>query len=355
MSVPLYVQTLPGFEPIAWLEIRARLQRAAHKGQAFAEEKNGIVFFEHRGAHSDALTLRTVEDVFLQAARQEGLSRDYKDLRGIAHELGEGAAIDTALREWLDASGMRLPVTVRIVARKTGDHAYRRVDVETAAIKAMQARYGSALHFVEDRAALEIWVNVLGSLLLIGLRLSDRSMRHRDYKGEHLAASLRPSAAAAMVFLSDPQPEDVFVDPTCGAGTLLAERAAAGPARAILGGDNDAAALRAARANTRALLLRWDAGRLPLPAGSVDVIACNPPFGKKIASKRSIQTLYPRALAETARVLKPVGRAVFITSEYDLMRDALRTVPALTLDRGYAVALLGEWGRVYLLRKAAVR
>jgi hypothetical protein len=33
------------------------------------------------------------------------------------------------------------------------------------------------------------------------------------------------------------------------------------------------------------------------------------------------------------------------------MRDALRGVPTLTLERGYSVALLGEWGRVYLLRR----
>ena len=56
-------------------------------------------------------------------------------------------------------------------------------------------------------------------------------------------------------------------------------------------------------------------------------------------------------LREAARVLKPGARAVLITSEYDMMRDALRAVSTLTIDRGYAVALLGEWGRIYLLRK----
>ncbi len=350
-TVPYYVQTLPGFEPISWLEIRSRLNRAAHKGQAFAEEKNGIVFFDYRGTPADTLTLRTVEDVFVLAVRHMGLSHDYRDLRTITRELSEGPAIDAALNAWVDAGGSPPPVSVRIVSRKTGDHAYRRLDVENAARKALSERYGAALRWVPEGADLEIWVNVLGPLLLIGLRLSDRTMRHRNYKAEHLPASLRPSAAAAMVLLSEPKPEDAFLDPTCGAGTLLAERLASGPARLVLGGDISAEALRAARANVRVPLLRWDAGRLPVAPQSIDAIACNPPFGKKIGSRQSVQALYPRLLAETLRVLKPGGRAVFVTSEYDAMRDALRTVHGLTLDRGYSVALLGEWGRIYILRR----
>lgn len=350
----LYVQTLPGIEPIAWLEIRSRLRRASHRGQAFAEEKNGIVFFEYAGPAADALELRTVEDVFLQALRLDDLTRDYGDLRRIGRELEQHGAFDAALLEWADSCGEQGMVTARIVARKTGEHAYRRLDVARAAERALVARLGRRVRWVEEGGALEIWVNVLGPMLLVGLRLSDKRMRHREYKSEHVPASLRPSAAAALVWLTDPQPEDVFVDPTCGAGTLLAERMAVGPARCIVGGDIAPAALRAARRNTRADLLRWDAGRLPLQSGSVDAIACNPPFGKKIGTRESAHALHPRLLRETARLLRPGGRAVFITSEYDAMREALRGVPALTLDRGYSVALLGEWGRVYLLRRVIV-
>lgn len=346
-----YVQTLPGLEPIAWLEIRARLRRAVHRGQAFAEEKNGIVFFEHAGPAADALALRTVEDVFIQALRIDDLTRDYGDLRRIGRALEEGVELESALREWSGA-GVTGPVpTARVVVRKTGEHAYRRLDVARAAERSLDARLGRRVRWVEEGAALEIWVNVLGSLLLVGLRLSDKRMRHREYKSEHVPASLRPSAAAALVWLTDPQPGDVFVDPTCGAGTLLAEREAFGPARCIIGGDIAPTALRAARRNTRAALLRWDAGRLPLQSGFVDAIACNPPFGKKIGTRESAHALHPRLLRETARLLRPDGRAVFVTSEYDAMRDALRGVPALTLERGYSVALLGEWGRVYLLRR----
>ena len=225
-----YAHTLPGFEPLAWLDIRARLPRAAHRGTAFAEEKNGIVFFDFPGDPAQLLTLRASEDVFVAAINHDSLSRDYKDLRILADMLARDPEVDGALRVWRQAAGQRGALTVRIVSRKTGEHAYRRMDVEQSARKALAGRFGGQLRWVEDDAQLEVWVNVLGPLLLVGLRLSDSAMRHRDYKTEHLPASLRPSAAAAMVLLTEPTPGQVFLDPTCGAGTLLAERAALGPA-----------------------------------------------------------------------------------------------------------------------------
>ncbi len=345
-----YAHTLPGIEPIAWLEIRQRLAKAAHRGDAFAEEKNGIVLFDAPASPAQVLALRCVEDVFVLAAHAPRLTRDYKDLRAIAG-LCRADAFHDALRVWLSAAGEGPLRRIRVVARKTGEHAYRRMDVEDAARGALQSLPGK-WRWVEDDADLEVWVNVLGPLALIGLRLSDRGMRHRTYKTQHLPASLRPSAAAAMVLLSNPQPGDVFLDPMCGAGTLLAERAAAPhPARLILGGDISPAAAHAARRNTRLHTLRWDAGRLPIASASVDAIACNPPFGKKIGRKDELKTLYPAMLRECDRVLAPGGRAVFVTSAYELFRECMRHAPGLVIDRGYAVALLGEWGRIYVVKR----
>jgi tRNA (guanine6-N2)-methyltransferase len=347
--VDYYAHTLPGFEQIAWLEIRARLPRVIHRGNAFAEEKNGIVFFTYAIGISDVLALRSVEDVFAVAAQNDKLSRDYGDLRTIARQLADEDGVERAVQMWMSVNTPARGISARVVSRKTGEHAYRRMDVEDAARKALAGRYKSALRWVEDDAALEFWVNVLGSKLVVGVRLSDRAMRHRDYKVAHLEASLRPSAAAALSVLAAAPSGGVVLDPTCGAGTLLAEALALDPTVRAIGGDIAAHAVRAARKNGARSVLRWDAGRLPLAAGSVDAIVCNPPFGKKIGDRGSVGALYPRLAAETARVLKPGARAVFITSAYDAFRDALRGAPGLRLDRGYAVAVLGEWGRVYVL------
>src|SRR5262249_53894775 len=155
-------------------------------------------------------------------------------------------------------------------------------------------------------AAVEIWLTIHGATAVCGLRLSDRSMRHRTYKVEHRPASLRPTLAAAMGRLADLHPGLVGLDPMGGVGTILSEVMgdlrskgwnADGPGRetvaaSVLGGDIEAAAVRAAIANLSRLdhvrLTTWDARQLPLSAGSVDRILCNLPFGKQLASPEQI-------------------------------------------------------------------
>src|SRR5437588_212813 len=80
---------------------------------------------------------------------------------------------------------------------------------------------------VEENAAVEVWLSIDEATAVCGLRLSDRTMRHRTYKLEHRPASLRPTLAAAMVRLAEIKPPSVVLDPMCGAGTLLAEHLAA--------------------------------------------------------------------------------------------------------------------------------
>lgn len=353
MKARYYAHTLPGFEPIVWLEMRQRLKRAVNLGQAFAEEKNGIVFFDCADDPAQLHRLLcTTEDVFITIAHEQTLTRDYKDVRAIARTLSDSPQLADVLRigsQLLDLPPRTRP-SLRLVTRKTGDHAYRRLDVETAARKAVQGRLGPTVSWVDDGADLEIWINVLGPLLLIGLRLSGREMRHRNYKRAHLPASLRPTAAAAMVLLSAPQPHECVLDLMCGAGTLAAERLALGPAR-VFAGDLVPQALHAARQNGLGNIVRWDALHLPLPAACTDKVLCNPPFGKQLGDKRQLPKLYAALLRETARVLKPGGKAVFVTSAHEVLRDALRTSTGLRTDRGYAVALLGEWGRIYLLTR----
>jgi tRNA G10 N-methylase Trm11 len=144
-----------------------------------------------------------------------------------------------------------------------------------------------------------------------------------------LPASLKPTVARALVSLSEPRPRDVVLDPMCGAGTILRERADAGRARAILGGDTDPEAAQAARTNAgrSASVARWDATRLPLPDRSVDAVVCNPPYGRRLGEVRGLDRLYARSTREMARVLRPDGRCVLLTGEPDVLFRALS--PAL--------------------------
>jgi 23S rRNA G2445 N2-methylase RlmL len=214
---------------------------------------------------------------------------------------------------------------------------------------------------------MEIWAPVIGKWALLAVRLSDRKMRHRTYKREHRPASLRPTLAAAMVFLSRSRAGDRFCDPMCGTGTILAERALAGPYEQLMGGDVDPQQLRASRANLERLripwgsvsgsrqtgyvLHEWDARALPVRAGALDVVVSNLPFGEQIGSRADNPELYRRFLRQLARVLTRGGRAVLLSGEKELMRDLVHDDPALRLEKQVLVGVLGRAARFYVLRR----
>jgi tRNA (guanine6-N2)-methyltransferase len=151
-------------------------------------------------------------------------------------------------------------------------------------------------------------------------------MRQREYKVAHFPGSLRPSVAGAMALLSQPADDDVVLDPLCGAGTILIERAHLARHRMLLGSDSDPEALNAARENVgpryKPIELRsWDATALPLGDGEVTRIITNLPWGRKSGSHPDNRRLYPKLLREFRRVLAPGGLMVLMTSETRLMRD----------------------------------
>lgn len=355
-----YAQTMPGVEEITWLEIRSRLPEAKFSETLFAKEQNGIVIFEYEGAIGNLLQLRTAEDVFIEALSVEKLSRDWRDLRQVADQIANSAAFGRAIGALTryQAKRSRSP-SYRVVARKYGRHQYRRKDLQEAVLKGMKWRYPLWRPLADD-AQIEIWVNLLGSRLLCGLRLSDRTMRHRHRKAVELEASLRPSVAAAMIFLTESEPADVFLDPMSGSGTMLMERRMAGPYRQMLAADIDASRAIATRANLLAqrkeppkdlTVMQADARRLPFADGVIDKVAANLPFGKQIGSPRAVATLYPAFFAQLERVLRPGGRAVILSSEYEEIKEAVRRQPGLVILTGYSVAVLGQWGRIYIMER----
>lgn len=100
---------------------------------------------------------------------------------------------------------------------------------------------------------------------------------------------------------------DRILDAGCGTGWLAAGlRRSAPPGMLVVGADLSAGMLDRARAAGADPLVRCDAGRLPLPDGSVDVVA----------TRGVLHHLpdVPAALGEWRRVLRP-GGAVVVTSE----------------------------------------
>ena len=355
-----YAQTMPGVEEIAWLEIRDRLKDATFLRYLFAKEQNGIVVFDYPGPAADLLRLRTTEDVFMQIAYHDDLTRLKRDLRGIHDLIATSDSFGRAVNDYLRVRRFSAPPSYRVISRQYGKFEYSRKDLTATVWRSLKQRYPRWTPVADD-SQVEFWANLLGSTFLLGARLSDRTMRHRFERKVELPAALRPSVAAAMVYLTHPQPGDVFLDPMAGSGTILYERMQAGRFARLLGGDIEPERVDAARKNVRGSrkkpgpndlqpdIRQWDARQLPLEDASVDKVATNLPFGKQLRGSQTPAKLYPPVLAELQRVVRPGGRIVLLTSEYDLIKEEIRKLPRLTITTGYSVAVLGVWGRIYII------
>ncbi len=351
---PCYALVHQGLEPIAAEEIEHDF------GGEVKRLGRGVVVFRPKNIDDSLLQLRTTEDVFLYAWGTDQLTHRAEDLEKIerwtAREPDWTRLL--TLHHCVRPKPKSRP-TYRFVTQMEGQHGYLRRDARYALVKGMTGKLPASWKPAEENAAVEIWLTIDGATAVCGLRLSDRTMRHRTYKLEHRPASLRPTLAAAMVRLAEIKPSHVVLDPMCGAGTLLAEhltvmrtvRAAFPPA---LGGDVDAGAARAASVNLRrlapAVLARWDAAQLPLPPQTVDRILSNPPFGKKLGEPGEIAPLYARMIREYDRVLKPGGRAVLLVGDPGKLNAAAHAV-GWKAQRQATVRILGQAATIAVWRK----
>src|SRR5436305_10465973 len=241
----------PGLEAVAAEEITRDL------GGSVRRTDRGLVVFRVPDIGPDLLELRTVEDVFLLAWGSDALTYKAADLEKVRRwtEREPDWPRLLQLHHKVHAKPKGKP-TYHLVTQMTGEHGYLRRDARRALADGLAGKFPASWKLVDENAAVEVWLTIHGKTALCGLRLSDRTMRHREYKVEHLPASLRPSLAAAMVRLAGVAPGMVVVDPMCGAGTLLAEQREAlrsyrGQGVRLLGGDLDRGAVRAAEANLR--------------------------------------------------------------------------------------------------------
>jgi tRNA (guanine6-N2)-methyltransferase len=349
--------TQPGLEAVAWSEIAAKVTGAVEIGRRSIPERNGLTIFG--ASEPDSLeSLRTPEDLFALVGYRYPIKPERDGLEQAQAAARNAPYVENGLMARVrlmpgSRAGRRL--SFRVVTRASGRQVFRRIDLQRAVEKGIAERGDRRWRLGGEEAEVEFWVTLLDDELVIAIRLSDERMRHRDYKAAHRPASLRPSVAAAMAWLSSPN-DDVVLDPMCGAGTILIERAHLGRYKMLLGGDSDPDAMDAARANVgpryKPIELKpWDAAQMPLEDASVDKIITNLPWGIKSGRRADNRRLYPRLIAEFKRVLRPGGKMVLLTAETFLMRDLIAR-GLLRADRMFAVAILGRSAAIYVCRSA---
>lgn len=184
--------------------------------------------------------------------------------------------------------------------------------------------------------------------------LSEREMIRPTRKLR--STSLDWRVARAMTLCSNPKTNDVFVDPTCGSGTLLLDRMMIGPYEKLIGGDRDSKAVEIARRNLQGAhhvyLYEWDATSMTIEDNSVTIVAANLPFGRRNGSHEANVHLYPELFKEIMRVLRVGGRAVLLTQEVKLLLDSLKPYKEkLSVELDLAVEMGGLTPHIICIKR----
>ncbi|PID85680.1 MAG: hypothetical protein CSB13_06830 [Chloroflexi bacterium] len=346
-----YVQTRPGLAEIAWLEIRDMLPGAKFGEYLFAKEQNGIVTFSYKGDVADVPQLLTSEAEFMLALSIPKLSRGRKDLTAVHEAVARGEAFGRATNQFLRYRQFSRPPSYRVFCRKFGNHDYRQSYMERTVLDAMMTRY-PRWQPITDGPQVELWVNILGSHLLCGFRITDRTIKRQHKLRQTVPGSLRPSVAAAMVGLTQPDEDDVFLDPFCGDGIMLHERKLFGGYAQLWGAntvteqvviaETNLSIRRSGKLPPQVSLATWVDLKLPIESEVVDKIA---------TSLLGIEMGMGSVFKEIERVLIPGGTAVVLSSDYDKIKDTIRHCPTLEIMTGYSVKPGNRWGRIYIIRK----
>lgn len=315
-SPPIYMATvLPGLEDVLRSEIIAKIGDAHIR-----EATRGKLFFTSRQPLEQLMTLRTADNLYRHIVPLTiGPHRTH--LPDV-----EAAVSKLDLSGFLDERDLAKPqITYVVNASRSGKHTYSRFELAEAAARGIYVSHRQWRRGTPERHDLEFRLDLTDDKGLLSLKLTPATFRYRGEMREFSRAALRPTVAHALIWLSKPQADDRFLDPFCGSGTIIAERAPY-PAARIFGGDLDPKAVEAAGQNVPVLpylsLAQWDARSLPLDRGSIDTLVTNLPFGVQILDLDEIGGLYLGFVKELRRVLTADGRGIILTDQHSALNRA---------------------------------
>lgn len=192
-----------------------------------------------------------------------------------------------------------------------------------------------------------------------------RLTRHTTYEKILEKGELRPELAHIMCALSEPDEQDIVLDPFCGSGAIPLERAAVFPYHLIFACDQDATKIQAVKRKVRGLrknrpVVTKQQSALHLEAfetGFIHKIITDPPWGFFNQQETDLAAFYEQMLREFLRVLKPNGTIVLLTARKAELEGVLATHFAETLHvvQQYHILVSGKKAAIYkMLRRTEI-
>jgi tRNA (guanine6-N2)-methyltransferase len=346
MDANLFEVAVPeGLESIAYDELRSRLggqEKLLHPPAQWP----GVLQFAYSGRPAKLLQLKCVLSLYSNqhfAVPRPLALMGHQNFQAILRQIGEVISL----------TPRGAYQTLHLAAAGSDSNVMARFASEIAAQFALEVVQGDGDLLVRVRHPLD---GSAGWDVLV--RMSPRPLSARKWRVCDFEGALNAAVAQAVALLTRPSAEDNFLNLACGSGTLLVERAAAAPARRLIGCDVNQDALRCARENiaasgnaARIQVYPWDARNLPLVDGSINVVCADLPFGLDVGSHLENVTLYPEILKEAARVTRPGGRAVLLTHEIRLMTSLLEAISEWSVEDVTSLAINGLHPRIFRLKR----
>jgi 23S rRNA G2445 N2-methylase RlmL len=317
-----------------------------------------------------------LEDVAIAEAREQGIEatvvrrgtialvkrsaalRCVYDVRMLVAEGAAGAFAETVRkaevrwREWISSASDNLPYrfsleNVRITKQEFND--LLRLARETFSRQGLTdspSSYAAMLRVEADDDATRIW--------LVPTFEADERF---NYRVADVGASINPVVGACLARLVRRGDAGMVVDPTCGSGTLLIERAKLDGGTMLAGIDISPTAIRAAAGNVIAAGLAARIAARPGDGGDpatwpdrCEEVLANLPFGMR-TEDRNLDGLYRRIVGNIARTLAPGGRALLYTAHAKTLVALLRRTTKLKVTGERRVESGGLQIGVWLLER----
>ena len=335
--------TTKGLEFVSEKEISSKIFDAQ-----IIEVGDKRIIFESNATFEKLTELRTVDDLglIIQAIPTvETLDKLILEIDKIDFN-----KIKKELDQYREIASNNFSITTGIVGVKN----FVASDLVKILSKSIYKKYNWS--FTElDHTNLDIRIFIDRNIVYISVRLTKESLQHRLYKTISKEGSLKPTIAAAMVYLAtDGKINLKIVDNFCGSGTVLAESLLMG--NQVCGGDIDPKSVIITRKNLANLGYDREEKVKHLNATSTkwsnqqfDAAVSNLPWGKQIEIQ-SIIKLYEGTISEYIRILKPDGIICVLISNPELFIKFVKKYKQNPDIKTFKICLLGQNPTIVLVK-----
>lgn len=215
-------------------------------------------------------------------------------------------------------------------------------------IQTITGRYGATES--AHRPDVELWFFMRSS----GFGVFGWKLPHIQFKAESKSVgALRSELAHILGLVAGLDNHDSVLDPFAGSGALLEEALVGFHVKQVIAVEKDKKLLARLMKKPKLEVIEGDATDLSfIKSDSIDKTITDPPWGSFTKMDNfKIKDLYTSSMHEVARVLKPGGVAVILSSANDIISYSRSQVDNLNLVKEYPILVSGHKATIYKLRK----